>query len=167
MCQPWARQYTGFYKEMQKKEKYHWYFKTKVMLLTYQLLLLSHYIMSSSFLEPMDCSLPETSVCGISLYSQEYRIGLSFPSPQDLPNPGIELTCVSWLAGLFFVAESLGNPYISVCSLKINVCKHKLLSPTWLFATPWTAAHQAPLSMRFSRQGYWSGLPFPKNNVRL
>ena len=28
-------------------------------------------------------------------------------------------------------------------------------------ATPWTAAHQAPLSMGFSRQGYWSGLPFP------
>ena len=27
--------------------------------------------------------------------------------------------------------------------------------------TPWTAAHQAPLSMRFSRQEYWSGLPFP------
>ena len=27
--------------------------------------------------------------------------------------------------------------------------------------TPWSAAHQAPLSMRFSRQGYWSGLPFP------
>ena len=28
-------------------------------------------------------------------------------------------------------------------------------------ATPWTAAHQAPLSIRFSRQGYWSGLLFP------
>ena len=28
-------------------------------------------------------------------------------------------------------------------------------------ATPWTAAHQAPLSMRFPRQEYWSGLPFP------
>ena len=27
--------------------------------------------------------------------------------------------------------------------------------------TPWTAAHQAPVSMSFSRQGYWSGLPFP------
>jgi len=27
--------------------------------------------------------------------------------------------------------------------------------------TPWTAAHQAHLSMRFSRKGYWSGLPFP------
>ena len=29
------------------------------------------------------------------------------------------------------------------------------------FATPWTAAYQAPLSMGFSRQEYWSGLPFP------
>ena len=29
-----------------------------------------------------------------------------------------------------------------------------------LFATPWTVAHQAPLSMGFSRQGYWSVLPF-------
>ena len=28
-------------------------------------------------------------------------------------------------------------------------------------ATPWTVAHQAPLCMRFSRQEYWSGLPFP------
>ena len=28
-------------------------------------------------------------------------------------------------------------------------------------ATQWTVAHQAPLSMGFSRQGYWSGLPFP------
>ena len=30
-----------------------------------------------------------------------------------------------------------------------------------LFATPWIVAHQAPLSMGFSRQEYWSGLPFP------
>ena len=30
-----------------------------------------------------------------------------------------------------------------------------------LFATPWTIAHQAPLSMVFSKQEYWSGLPFP------
>ena len=29
------------------------------------------------------------------------------------------------------------------------------------FATPWTVAHQAPLPMEFSRQEYWSGLPFP------
>ena len=33
-------------------------------------------------------------------------------------------------------------------------------SRVWLFATPWTVAHQIPLSMGFSRQEYWSGLPF-------
>ena len=37
----------------------------------------------------------------------------------------------------------------------------KLLSRVWLFETPWTVAYQAPLSMGFSRQGYWSGLPLP------
>ena len=37
----------------------------------------------------------------------------------------------------------------------------KLLSHVRLFATPWTVAHQAPPSMGFSRQEYWSGLPFP------
>ena len=31
----------------------------------------------------------------------------------------------------------------------------------WLFAPPWTVNHQAPLSVEFSRQEYWSGLPFP------
>ena len=35
------------------------------------------------------------------------------------------------------------------------------LSRARLFVTPWTVAHQAPLSMGFSRQEYWSGLPFP------
>ena len=35
------------------------------------------------------------------------------------------------------------------------------LSRIWLFATVWTVTRQAPLSMGFSRQGYWSGLPFP------
>ena len=36
--------------------------------------------------------------------------------------------------------------------------KVKSLSHVWLFATPWTVAHQAPLSMEFSRQEYWSRL---------
>ena len=39
--------------------------------------------------------------------------------------------------------------------------KVKSLSRVRLFATPWTAAHQDPLPMGFSRQEYWSGLPFP------
>ena len=37
----------------------------------------------------------------------------------------------------------------------------KLLSRVQLFATPWTVVHQAPPSVGFSRQGCWSGLPFP------
>ena len=41
------------------------------------------------------------------------------------------------------------------------IVKVKLLSRVRLFATPWTVARQAPLSMGFSRQEYWSGLPFP------
>ena len=36
-----------------------------------------------------------------------------------------------------------------------------VLSCVQFFAIPWTVAHQAPLSMEFSRQGYWSGVPFP------
>ena len=39
--------------------------------------------------------------------------------------------------------------------------KVKSLSRVLLFVTPWTVAHQAPLSMEFSRQEYWNGLPFP------
>ena len=46
------------------------------------------------------------------------------------------------------------------CSSRMKV-KVKSLSRVRLSATPWTVAHQAPLSMGFSRQEYWSGLPFP------
>ena len=37
----------------------------------------------------------------------------------------------------------------------------KSLNHVQLFATPWTVAYKAPLSMEFSRKEYWSGLPFP------
>ena len=40
----------------------------------------------------------------------------------------------------------------------------KSLSRVQLFTTPWTLAYQAPPSMGFSRQEYWSGLPFPSSN---
>ena len=36
-----------------------------------------------------------------------------------------------------------------------------VLSHVWLFVTPWTVTHQAPLSMELPRQEYWNGLPFP------
>ena len=43
---------------------------------------------------------------------------------------------------------------------KVKV-KVKSLTRVRLFVTPWTVAYQAPPSMGFSRQEYWSGLPFP------
>ena len=49
-----------------------------------------------------------------------------------------------------------GNVYVCVC-----VCVCVCVFTHQLFATPWTVARQAPLSMEFSRQKYWSGLPFP------
>ena len=45
--------------------------------------------------------------------------------------------------------------------------KVKSLSRVRLLATPWTATHQAPPSMGFSRQEYWSGLPLPSPKVSL
>ena len=45
--------------------------------------------------------------------------------------------------------------------LHVMKVKVKLLSPFQLFVTPWTVAYQAPPSLGFSRQEYWSGVPLP------
>ena len=64
------------------------------------------------------------------------------------------------------VRKALRLSFNSLCSSgclrvgSINV-KVKSLSLVWLFATLWTVTQQAPQSMGFSRQEYWSGLPFP------
>ena len=70
-------------------------------------------------------------------------------SPPGSPVPGIlQARTLEW------VTISFSNAW----KWKLKV---KLLSHVWLFTTPWTAAYQAPPSMRFSRQEYWSGLPLP------
>ena len=70
-------------------------------------------------------------------------------SPPGSPVPGIlQARTLEW------VAISFSNAW----KWKVNV---KSLSCVWLLATPWIAAHQAPLSMGFSRQEYWSGVPLP------
>ena len=76
-------------------------------------------------------------------------------SPPGFPIPGIlQARTLEW------VAISFSN----VWKWKVKV---KLLSHVRLFATPWTAAHQAPLSMGFSRQKYWSGVPLPSPSMSL
>ena len=70
-------------------------------------------------------------------------------SPPGSPVPGIiQARTLEW------VAISFSNAW----KWKVKV---KSLSRVRLFATPWTAAYQAPPSMGFSRQEYWSGLPSP------
>ena len=70
-------------------------------------------------------------------------------SPPGSPIPGIlQARTLEWVA-IFF-----SNAW------KWKV-KGKSLSHVQLFATPWTAAYQAPPSMGFSRQEYWSGVPLP------
>ena len=45
--------------------------------------------------------------------------------------------------------------------LKVKESESEVTQSVGLFVTPWTVAYQAPLSIGFSRQEYWSGLPFP------
>ena len=73
-------------------------------------------------------------------------------SPPGSPVPGIlQERTLEW------VAISFSNAW----KWKVKV---KSLSSVLLLATPWIAAHQAPLSMGFSRQKYWSGVPLTAHN---
>ena len=68
-------------------------------------------------------------------------------SPSGSPVPGIlQARTLEW------VAISFSNEW----KWKVKV---KLLSRAWLLAIPWTAVHQAPPPVGFSRQEYWSGVP--------
>ena len=70
-------------------------------------------------------------------------------SPPGSPVPGIlQARTLEWVA-------------ISFPNARKWKMKVKSLSCVRLFATPWTAAYQAPLPMGFSRQEYWSGVPLP------
>ena len=66
---------------------------------------------------------------------------------------------ISNLRGKTFTVSSL-NPWLQTFSYR-RVCVCQLLSCVQLFATPWAIDCQGPLSTEFSRQEYWSGLPFP------
>ena len=75
-------------------------------------------------------------------------------NPIDGSPPGSSVPWILQARRLEWVAISLSN----ACKWKVKV---KSLSCVRLFPTPWTAAYQAPPSMEFSRQEYWSGLPLP------
>ena len=74
--------------------------------------------------------------------------------PIDGHAPGSPIAGILQERTLEWVAISFSNAW----KWKVKV---KSLSRVRLFKTPWTAAHQAPLSMGFSRQEYWSGVTLP------
>ena len=62
--------------------------------------------------------------------------------------------------GQRWIQLTLPNPNF-YCLTAVSACVLNHFSHVWLFATPWTVAHQTPLSMGFSRQEHRSGLPCP------
>ena len=92
---------------------------------------------------------PAASAAAKSLQSCPTLCDPMDSSPPGSPVPGIlQARTLEWIAIAFSNAWKW----------KVKV---KSLSRVWLFATPWTAAHQAPPSMGFSMQEYWSGVPLP------
>ena len=116
--------------------------------LTLPLHLFTLAITSSSFLRVCFCFVIFT-VLSKSLQSFPTLCDPIDGSPPGSPVPGIlQARILEW------VAISFSNAW------KWNV-KVKSLSRVRRFATPWTAASQAPPSMWFSKQEYWSGVPLP------
>ena len=94
---------------------------------------------------------------GINLPAADAKLLQSCPTlcdPRDNSLPGSPIPGILQARTLEWVAISFSTAW----KWKVKV---KLLSRVWLFTIPWTAAHQAPPSMGFSRQEYWSGVPLP------
>ena len=96
---------------------------------------------------------PEISPCdGTAAAAKLLQLCPTLCNPIDGSLPGSPVPGILWARTLEWVAISFSNAW----KWKVKV---KLLSHVRLFVTPWTAAHQAPLPRRFSRQEYWSGVP--------
>ena len=103
---------------------------------------------------------PWTVACqtplSIGFSRQEYYSGLLFPSPGDLSDTGIEPRSPALQADSL-PTELQGKPCVKYAA----AAAAKSLQSCPTLVTPWTAASQAPLSVGFSRQEYYSGLPWP------
>ena len=99
-------------------------------------------------------------LCGFISYSsaaataKSLQLCLTLCDPIDGSPPGSPIPGILQARTLEWVAISFSNAW--KWKVKVN-----LLSRVRLLATPWTAAYQAPPSMGFSRQEYWSGVPLP------
>ena len=92
--------------------------------------------------------------------AKSLQLCLTLCDPIDGSPPGSPMPGILQARTLEWVVISFSNAW----KWKVKV---KSLSRIRLFATPWTAAYQAPLSVGFPRQEYWSGLPLPSLNYLL
>ena len=95
---------------------------------------------------------------------QEYWSGLPWPPPGDLPNPGIEPSSLvsPALPGRFFTTSAPWEALMNDVHVCVRMCRCVCaLIHVQLFATPWTIARQAPMSMGFLRHEYQSEFLFP------
>ena len=81
------------------------------------------------------------------------------PCPTAQENGALVLLWHRWTQKIYL--GKAARPQRSCILFGLRRLKVKSLGHVWLFATPWTVAYQASPSMGFSRQQYWSGLPFP------
>ena len=110
--------------------------------------------------DPTDSSLPGSSVHGISQAIILEWAAISFSSGASWCRDWTRVSCI---VGRFFYHWATWEALISEWS-EVKWSEVKPLSCGWLFATPWTVAYLAPPSMGFSKQQYWSGLPFPSQS---
>ena len=134
--------------------------------------------------DPTDYNPPPQPPLSMGFTRQEYWSGLPFPPPgvfltqgsnlglppcrqipYRLSHQGSPLRLQSFYKETEAHRSDITCPRSCTVSLAgrfslLSLCT-SALSRVWLFVTPWTVAHQAPLSMGSSRQEYWSGLPCP------
>ena len=100
----------------------------------------------------MFCNLKHIAAAAAAAAAESLQSCPTLCDPIDGSPPGFPVPGILQARTLEWVAISFSNAW----KWKVKV---KSLSHVWLFETPWTAAHQAPPSMGFSRQEYWSGVP--------
>ena len=111
----------------------------------------------STICNPMNCSLPGSSVYRIHQARILEWVAISSSRGSSQPK---DQTCINrWIFFLPLPPPGKPKSFAKYLWHKVKV-KVKSLSRVRLFVTPWTVAYQAPLSIGFSRQEYWSGLPF-------
>ena len=124
---------------------------------------------------PPDCSPPGSSVHRILQARILEWVAIYFPRGSSQRRDRTCITSIFCIGGRFFTTEPPEKPihtYIVHIFRKrergfTHMCILSRFSHVQLFATPWTVAHQAPLSMGFSRKEYWSGLPCPLQRIFL